>query len=114
MEFLETVDVGDKVWIMKEDESSSKHFETDIILRKLKTKICTKSGEEYSTINGESLSDKHKSHIVEYSEDIRKYILDNRLYHVLSSIKYIEFKSNDALESFVKKIENLYEANKGR
>jgi len=112
MSFLENVDVGDKVWVMRKDELGSEHFETDIILRKLKTKICTKSGGEYSAENGELLSG-NSSKLVEYNEDIRKYVLDRRLYHVLSSIKYIEFKSNDMLEGFVKKIENLYEANKG-
>lgn len=112
MEFLKNAEVGDKIWIKTVEENEVFYYE-DIILRKLKTKINTKSG-DFSIDNGKSFStDDSNACIVEFTDDVKQFILHKRFITLIDNIKALSFSSNKVFEGFIDKLENLYNANKG-
>ena len=114
MKFLSKIEVGEKIWVKKQNVYGAKHYYNDLVLRVLKTKIVTKT-HEFSTKDGESLSndDKIKYVIVEYTDDVEQFRLQERFQNLINNVGNLTFDNNQKLKSFIIKLENLYNANKG-
>ena len=110
MEFLENVDVGDTVWIKIINDKEPVYF-NDIVIRKLKTKLETKTG-EFLIKTGESVDNNFI--IVEYNDDIEYEILYNKYIKLIDKMKNISFDNNKEYENFIEKVSNLYTAYKGK
>jgi len=108
MEFLENVNVGDTVWIKVINDKYTVYFD-DIVIRKLKTKLETKTG-EFLIKTGESID--NNLIIVEYNDDIEYEILYNKYMKLIDKMKNISFDNNKDYENFIDKVSNLYKAYK--
>jgi len=114
MKFLKNVEVGEQIWIKTCDSYGLISYSKDLVLRILKTKIVTK-GDEFYTKDGESLNNNDKIHntIVEYTDEIKEFMLNVRYLNLSDNLARIEFDNNEKFENFIIKLENLYNANKG-
>lgn len=114
MEFLEKVSVGADIWVHRVDSFGKELFYKDVVLRKLKTKLETRSG-EFSITTGECFDndEKKKLTLVEFTEDVEKYVLDLKYFDLIKKLNDIDFNDNKMYNSFINKVENLYNANKG-
>lgn len=115
MDFLNSVDVGDRVWVRNENVYGATEYIEDVIISKLKTRIKTKNGETFMIDNGESLSntESNKKQIVEFTTDVENAILDQEYQSLLLQMSQTSFRNNALFKSFIKKLKNLYDANSG-
>ena len=117
MEFLDKLSIGDVVWVKTINSFGAETIYKDIVLRKLKTKIETRSG-EFNIKNGEHLNNNQVGqvllkYIVEYTDEIEKNILNQTYQELLNEMSKLPFKDNKIFKSFIDKLKNLYNANKG-
>jgi len=109
MKFLENVDVGDTVWIKTVNNDKDTVYFDDIVIRKLKTKLETKTG-EFLIKTGESIDNNFI--IIEYNDDIKYEILYNKYIKLIDKMKNMSFDNNKDYENFIEKVSNLYKAYK--
>ena len=112
MEFLTEFKPGDKILIKSVFENGKTEFYDDIVLRKLKTKIETKTG-DFSTKDGNMIGNNVDERcIVKFSGEIENQILCQRYIDLLYEMMNITFKDNDTFKDYINKVENIYNANK--
>lgn len=114
MKFLSKIEVGEKIWVKKQNVYGAKHYYNDLVLRVLKTKIVTKT-HEFSTKDGNSFSnnDKVTYTIVEYTDEIEQFRLQEKFHKLLKNVENLKFDTNEKFNNFIIKLDNLYNANKG-
>ena len=110
MEFLNNVEIGDPIWIKSISETGKTVYFEDVILRKLKTKIETKTG-DFNTKDGSILDSDDMKYIIEYTDKVEKHILNQKYSEILTNMMDMVFDDNKIFSDYIQKVENIYKAN---
>jgi len=110
VEFLNNVEVGDPIWIKSISETGKTVYFEDVILRKLKTKIETKTG-DFNTKDGSILDSDDMKYIIEYTDKVEKHILNQKYSEILTNMMDMVFDDNKIFSDYIQKVENIYKAN---